>query len=350
MKIAKPRSPLIATFIIVFCVALMLPLIPHKNVTPRQDTLADPNNSDSNKGLTAVSVEQTLDDLFENLMTLPKESSNPIDYVYANQNIFNQILVYSNSTLLYCFKRFEAGGQTDLKGHLMMMACRTLCQREDIELTAANGQKWYDAFKANAQKLFANGYSEETQKKYPVSYLLTQMLSGQIDSSEQEIVLPDFQYQGTEYILKLVYTTELEQHENLAKSGFLVPAVHIHDASREENKLKVFATIYTNCYRLFGKELKLENGGVIPVAITYCQQEDGSWQTESYTPAHDGSYFESSIKDFCTTPVTQTTIENLADKIIKHYGNYKDLTELQNNNLAEHLQKYKQSGVSLVKE
>jgi len=58
---------------------------------------------------------------------------------------------------------------------------------------------------------------------------------------------------------------------------------------------------------------------------------------DNYEQARDGSEFTPSIRKFCTMPVSGQEIPGLADKILKHYGDYEDIRNLQRENLRKHL-------------
>lgn len=163
--------------------------------------------------------------------------------------------------------------------------------------------------------------------------------------------LPDFAYSGTDPVLALVYDTELTQyaeHFYYDEKAFLVPAVFLHGSYEEGDKLKVFVTIYDSTYRLFGDSLKDVGGAVIPVAITYTKGKDGVYTLSEYLPSRDGSEWATSIKEYCTYPVSGKTIPGLAEQIISNYSNSDVLSELQTSNLIKHLNTHKQTGISLV--
>ncbi|WP_411679701.1 hypothetical protein [Clostridium thailandense] len=65
--------------------------------------------------------------------------------------------------------------------------------------------------------------------------------------------------------------------------------------------------------------------------------------------AKDSTEFTPSIKAFCTMPVSRKKISGLSDKIVKYYGDYKDILKLNEDNLAKYLKANGQTGVSLQK-
>lgn len=294
-----------------------------------------------------VNVNDIITDLFDEMMKESLASSNPYDYVKENPAMFNEIVSYGNNALLYCFHLFEQGEQTDLKGHLMMYVCRAIQSEAQNDLGYHTGQLWYESFKEDALKLRESYSMEEIEKHYPTYFVLLVLLEEDFKSVTSEIILPDFSYSGDDDITKTVYETEINQAYRF-KNGFLVPAVKIHGSYKEQNKLKVFATIYNDIYKLYGKKVKSVAGNVVPVAITYTINDDGDYILEKYEQAMDGSKFMPSIKQFCTYPVSGKKIIGIADNIIKHYSNYEDLRELQTSNLIEHLNTHNQTGVSIV--
>lgn len=296
----------------------------------------------------AVSMSGLLDRYFEELMQAEAATSDPLDYVKANQTIFDKITGYGDATLIYCFNEFERGKQVGLKGQLMMLACRSIPGEAEDDLGYATGQEWYNAFKANAFKLQASMEQKYFEKDMRKSYLLVKFIEGNLKHEVQEILLSDYEYIGDDPILRLVYETQEEEYT--AYEGFRVFAAHIFKSVEEENKLKVFATISDSAYRLDGKEVRQVSGSTVPVAMTYAKDLNGEYQLEEYKVASDGSLFEPSIKAFCTMPVSEKPIKGLAKKIMNHYGNYSDLNERQINNLKEHLLRYAQKGVFLINE
>ncbi len=260
-------------------------------------------------------------DLVENnleiIMSSPKESSNPMDYIKAHQNEYETIIKYSYSynneeVLKYMLSQFEEGNAEGLRGHLLMGLCKELLgERNNVMDETLTPAEWYAQLNVR-----------------------------------QEVSLPDFSYGGTDPIEKLVYETEIEKNKTSGQ-GFTIIAPHIFGSYVEGNKLKVFVTTFSSSYRLYDKVLSLEGGGIIPVAITYVKNADGSYSLEDYEPAQDGAYFAGSIREFCTMPTSGKNIKGLAGEILRHYGDYEDIKKLQRENLIRHLKANGQYGVSL---
>jgi len=260
-------------------------------------------------------------DLVENnlkiIMSSPKMSSNPGDYIKAHQNEYETIIKYSytyknEEVLKYMLSQFEEGNAEGLRGQLLMRICKELLgQKNNVTDESLSPMQWYEQLEVR-----------------------------------QEIVLPDFFYAGTDPIENLVYETEIEKNRT-GRQGFTIIAPHIFGSYVEGNKLKVFVTTFSSSYRLYDKVLSQEGGGIVPVAITYVKSSDGGYSLEKYQSPGAGAEFAGSVREFCTMPVSGKNITGLADEILRHYGNYEDIKKLQRENLIRHLKANGQNGVSL---
>jgi len=152
----------------------------------------------------------------------------------------------------------------------------------------------------------------------------------------QEVILPDFQYEGNDPIEKLVYATEIAMNSQ-PLGGFTIVAPKIFGSYEEGDLLKVFVTTYSATYKLYGNELEQVGGSIVPSAITYKKDSNGNYLLEKYEQAKDGAYWLPSIKEFCTMPVSGKKIPGLADRIIDHYGKRDDIHTLHYDNLFKHL-------------
>lgn len=79
---------------------------------------------------------------------------------------------------------------------------------------------------------------------------------------------------------------------------------------------------------------------VIPAAITYTKNEDGSYTLDEYVEAMDGSYWSKSIREYCVIPVSKKEIKGLHNKIVDDYGSNKNRSDLMKENLIQHLKEY----------
>lgn len=268
------------------------------------DTIAilEQNKDVNYNNQTSFDAESNLDII----MSSPKTSSNPQDYINAHKNEYENFFKYGGEDALqYMLSQFEAGNAEGLRGQIMMQLCKELLgARNNVTDESLSPQEWYDAL-----------------------------------DIRQEIKLPNFVYDGQDSIEKLVYDTEIEKNSDPKRGGFTVVAPKIFGSYEEEDLLKVFITTHSARYKLFGNALSKEGGSIVPAAITYRKDENGRYILEEYEQTGAGSEFGPSIRNFCTMPVSGKEIKGLADKILKHYVNREDIRILLHDNLFNHLKK-----------
>lgn len=314
----KPAFWVISIAIILLIVLVLSLTLNPKNNEPDLSLLNKENASNSIE----INVDDIADDivyLIENnlqiIMSSPLDSSRPEDYIDAHRDEYENILKQGDNALNYLLSQFEKGDSNGLRGHIMMQLCKDLLgDGNNVGDKTLSPQEWYNAL------------------------LII-----------KETKLPDFKYLGNNPIEKLVYDTEIEQNKNPYRGGFVVVAPKIHAYYEEANKLKVFVTTYSSSYHLYDKTLSVDGGGVTPAAITYVKNEDGSYSLEKYEQAMDGSFFPKSIEDYSTMPISGKKIAGLADKILKHYGDYSDIITLHRVNLIKHLEYNNLDGIMIKK-
>ena len=135
---------------------------------------------------------------------------------------------------------------------------------------------------------------------------------------------------------------------NKNNNEFTIISPKIFGSYEEKSKIKIFANIYTTSYVMKDNILELSTGSNIPSAIIYSKDENNNYILEEYTEARDGSEFSSSIKEFCTMPVSQEPINGLADEIINQYSDNEYFQTLERKNLIKYLKANKMEGVSLL--
>ena len=259
-------------------------------------------------------VESMISANIAEIMSSPKSASDPEAYIATHRDAYENILKQGEDALTYLLVEFAKGNNNNLRGQLMMsLAQELLGQRNNVSDPNLAPQQWFEAL------VILN-----------------------------ETRLPDFRYGGTDPVQQLVYAAELEQQDNAyKKEGFVIVAPKIFASYEEENKLRVFVTTFSAIYQLYNKTLSEVGGSVIPAAITFTKDADGNYQLTSYQPASDGSEFAPSIKDFCRLPISGKKITGLAAKMLRHYGDYQDIIQLERLNLQQHLRANQQAGIML---
>jgi len=253
-----------------------------------------------------------IENYLEIIMSSPKSSSNPYDYIKAHQNEYESILKMGDTALDYLKAQFESGVNNDLKGHIMMALYKDfLGDRNNVTDKSLSPQDWFARL-----------------------------------SPYEEVKLPDFQARISDPIEQLVYDAAVRQYSRPA-DGFTVVAPTIFGSFEEENRLKVFATVFSSRFKLYNKTLSEQGGSIVPAAVTFVRGTDGKYTLQEYTESMDGSYFGKSIEAFCTMPVSGKTIKGLHAKIMNDYGNHKDRRALLIKNLKEHLKAHNQKDIIL---
>jgi len=118
--------------------------------------------------------------------------------------------------------------------------------------------------------------------------------------------------------------------------GFLITAVKIHGAYRENDVTKVFVTTWHSAYREEDDGVREFSGGVVPAAISCRKEVDGTYTLIEYKESSMGADWEPSIREFCVLP-SGRQIRGLADRILKDYGDNTELGEMLEQKLAAYL-------------
>ncbi len=122
-------------------------------------------------------VNEKMEELITSITNTPSESSDPSAYIETNPSAYRELLYYGDDTLQYVFAEFLTGGQTDLKGHIMLAAMRELIGGEDMRAAVTGtAQEWFDVWKENALRLKEESDMETIEKSFPKAYILLKMM------------------------------------------------------------------------------------------------------------------------------------------------------------------------------
>ncbi|MEN6461146.1 MAG: hypothetical protein ABFC94_07245 [Syntrophomonas sp.] len=123
---------------------------------------------DGTKSLNNTAISNTkINDLISRIISSPKESSNPKDYIDAHKEEYDAIIKMDLEALPYLFAEFEKGGQTGLNGHIMESLCRNILGGEDIKYDSTDPQDWYETYKAQMCSLLEKNSLEFVKENYP---------------------------------------------------------------------------------------------------------------------------------------------------------------------------------------
>ncbi|MDD2401610.1 MAG: hypothetical protein PHD60_05295, partial [Clostridia bacterium] len=278
--------------------------------------------TDSNESTVSINPEigNKVEEKLEIIMSSPRDSSSPAAYIKAHQDEYEDIIKMGDDALEYMLSLFESGEEKGLKAHIMMELCIEILEdRNNVEEGSYNSpEEWY-------------------AKLSP--YTATK--------------LPPFSFTSQDKIEQMVYPALIEEYSNNKKINksnennkddvVNIVAPHIFGTYEleKENELKIFATVYDSEFKLYEKKLIQEGAGVIPVAIVYTKNDDGTYKFKKIIRAMDGSYFQKSIEKFCEPR------DDIARAMMKHYGDYGDIIELMKKNTINYLKMNGFDGVSL---
>jgi beta-lactamase regulating signal transducer with metallopeptidase domain len=244
------------------------------------------------------------------IMESPATSSNPGDYIKAHQTEYETILKMGDEALIYMLSLFEQREVNGLKAHVMMQLCIDLLgDRNNVkEGSYTSPEEWYS-------------------KLSPYS----------------PTKLPAFKYETNDIIFNLVYSAALNKYSSNTDEGdtLTVVAPRVYATYEEGNELRIFTTVYYSGFRLYDKTITQEGGGIVPAAIIYTKNKDGSYTFKKYVEAQDGAYFKKSIEEFCSPK------DEIAEVILKDYGNHEELFKIMRENLTNYLKENNLEGISL---
>lgn len=247
--------------------------------------------------------------LLQIIMSSPMTSSSPSNYDKAHQYEYETIIKMGDEALKYMLSLFEKGEDGGLKAHIMMSLCiDILGDRNNVEEGSyTSPREWYSKL-----------------------------------SSFEAAKLPSFRYTSEDNIEKMVYSAALKQYSQ-RKDEYCVTIVapKIFGTYEKEKELRIFTTVYYSHFKLYGKTLHNDDLGIIPAAIVYTKNNDGTYDFKEYIEAMDGSYFQKSIEEFCDPR------EEIAKEILNHYGNYEDLFRIMKDNITNYLKENNMKGVNL---
>lgn len=123
-------------------------------------------------------IEAKIGELIDAITASPATASNPGAYIDAHQNEYDELLRYGDYTLGYVFAEFLKGGQTGLRGHIMVVAMRDLLGEEDVEFSYSVGQEWFDQWRDKAVQTRRANSDDYMQKYAPKAYRLLSMMEG----------------------------------------------------------------------------------------------------------------------------------------------------------------------------
>lgn len=92
-------------------------------------------------------IKKLVEDNLSVILSSPKESSNPQDYINAHKNEYENFFKYGGEDALkYMLSQFETGNAEGLRGQIMMLLCKELLgARNNVTDESLSPQEWYNA-------------------------------------------------------------------------------------------------------------------------------------------------------------------------------------------------------------
>lgn len=105
-----------------------------------------------------VEIEKLVEDNLSVILSSPKESSNPQDYINAHEHEYENFFKYGGEDALqYMLTQFEVGNAEGLRGQIMMQLCKELLgARNNVTNDSLSPQEWYNALDIRQEILLPN--------------------------------------------------------------------------------------------------------------------------------------------------------------------------------------------------
>lgn len=131
----------------------------------------------------APQISEIVNENLSIIMSSPRTSSNPQDYIEAHRENYENIIKYGGEDALkFLLAQFEIGENNDLQGYIMMSLCKELLgDRNNVIDDSLSPQEWYNSL-----------------------------------SIYEESKVPDFVYSGRNSIDMLVYNAAMQQYSQEA--------------------------------------------------------------------------------------------------------------------------------------
>lgn len=222
------------------------------------------------------------------ILSSPKESSNPADYINAHQKEYENIIKAGDDALFYLLNEFKLGRADGLRGEVMKAICVELLGAKNNvpEGSYHTAQEWYEKLQPLNPLPMPKAVYWETGD-------------------------PDYDF---------VYASLIERYSKNEEDTVTIFAPVLYGSDRKAETTKLFATVCMQDFQVLGDTIFETGGAVLPVAIT-AVESGGTIKCTDITQAKDGGYFASSIRDFCGTH------KDIAEEMISRYSkeNYQAL-------------------------
>lgn len=259
-----------------------------KEQQPTQMYVYDLKKTDASSALSLTEDIRKLERVYLEWKTFSAENSLDTFSGMADGNYWNSLInsgkdgketgVYSQRCIVW----------TDRAGRQYRSAL-VIIGGDDYELYSCPAD---DTEKISKEKLLVQTYSDEIQTETAT------------EENTQHTGLPEFAYQGDDEIMKLVCDYMIKnrnEHEYLENGGIYiyVPEPVIVKTVRTGNDLFIFGNFWWETYYRNGNTLMSDSGSEMPARLHFVSYGNGSYIFKDKEVAQDGSYYGTSIREFC---------------------------------------------------
>ena len=259
-----------------------------KEQQPTQMYVYDLKKTDVSSALSVTEDVRKLELVYREWKTFSAENSLDTFSGMADGDYWNSLInsgkdgketgVYSQQCIVW----------TDRAGRQYRSAL-VIIGGDDYELYSCPAD---DTEKISKEKLLVQTHSDEIQTETAT------------EENTQHTGLPEFAYQGDHEIMKLVCDYMIKnrnEYEYLENGGIYiyVPEPVIVKTVRTGNDLFIFGNFWWETYYRNGNTLMSDSGSEMPARLHFVSYGNGSYIFKDKKVAQDGSYYGTSIREFC---------------------------------------------------
>jgi hypothetical protein len=121
------------------CVLLIFAVVTSVGCSTKPTISKGPDN--------AKDVGATIESKFDLIVSSPKTSSNPGDYINEHKQSYDDIIKIGQPALEYLLWKFEQASQNGLREWIMAKACSDILGTMDPVKNWASGKEWYQKYR-----------------------------------------------------------------------------------------------------------------------------------------------------------------------------------------------------------
>lgn len=298
--------------------------IANEEIANKETTTDEKRKQINIQGLVSEEVGGKIEEYLKIIESSPTISSNPYDYIEAHIEEYENILKFGDEGLVYLLEQFKSGESLGLRGTLMKILCvELLDERNNVvnweELTS---KEWYDQLDI-IEAIDLPDF--DIGSLFGITFEQKQV----VDKDSLVIYIDDIkELLKEDRILFLAYAGALNKYNNNDPTIATIVAPIIYGSTNIDGKIEIFTTVFIKDISVYGTTLKEVSGSIIPTKIVYeWEEESEDYVLTDYIEAMDGSYWASSIREFCGKNT------RIAEEMIQDYST-EEIKELMDENIS----------------